>query len=365
MRLNLNTSWTFFILLSFVLVIGGLGTNLAQAKLLGLLFSFALIFYTILKYKKLSLPKGFLLYVIFLLLFLISFLWTSDKKKSFEIFRLFTTGGLFWLSFYNLQDKLNKRMQPVLIFVSLVLAFLFFLYFLGVHFSLRPSSLFLPASLVNNHNHIGDVWALVFVLLAYKYVTKKQKFNKSLVILSLFLIAISFSRSAYLAVLGGMTYLFKRLGVLEKHERIFSKIFIVFIAIFIIISFFKPTLSSRPYFLQAVLGVIDNPVGVGVGSFEVISSNTDYHMFGMNQFSHLTHNLFLEFISGMGILGFSFIAWVALVLVSFKDAKKPANILFQAVFLALTINFFFDATYFIPTMSYLWFISLGLAQEKK
>jgi len=351
--------------LFLLFVLGGLGTNIFLARVVGLILSFIFLFYAYFIDRKLFFPKGFLVYLLFLLLFAFSVVWSFDKQISFEILLLFISGGVFWLAIYNLQDKLNKELRLLLIGTAIVFAALFFLYLLGVNFTLYPGSLFLPISSFNNHNHIGDLWALVFVLLAYQYAIKKQKINKSMVILSFFLIAISFSRSAYIAVLGGIFYLFKKKGLLKKYEQIFSILLIVFIAFFTIGSLFKSTLGSRPYFVQAILGAIDHPFGVGVGSFDIISSNTKYHLFGMSQFSYLTHNVFLEFISGMGILGLSFIAWIIYALVSFNKSNKGKNILFQAIFLTLTINFFFDATYFIPTMTYLWFIFLGLAQEKK
>ena len=41
------------------------------------------------------------------------------------------------------------------------------------------------------------------------------------------------------------------------------------------------------------------------------------------------------------------------------------GLIFRAIFLGLTVNFFFDSTYKIPTMIWIWFLSLGLARGKR
>jgi uncharacterized membrane protein AbrB (regulator of aidB expression) len=67
-------------------------------------------------------------------------------------------------------------------------------------------------------------------------------------------------------------------------------------------------------------------------------------------------------ISGMGILGLIFAAW--LVYVTWDIIKSPKNFLYGAIFLVIAVNFMFDTTYYIPTMLWLWFASLGVAQTE-
>ncbi|OGM59246.1 hypothetical protein A3A75_03925 [Candidatus Woesebacteria bacterium RIFCSPLOWO2_01_FULL_39_10] len=111
------------------------------------------------------------------------------------------------------------------------------------------------------------------------------------------------------------------------------------------------------------MGLIKNPFGIGVGNFVYTSyANKDF-ISGLNSFSFYAHNIFLEVISGMGILGLSFIFWFIKVFTKVMNSSN-SRIIFTAIFLVLTVNFMFDITYFNPTMMWLWFISLGLAQNK-
>ncbi len=59
-----------------------------------------------------------------------------------------------------------------------------------------------------------------------------------------------------------------------------------------------------------------------------------------------------------------FIVWLCNV--SWKLIKKinDKSILPTAIFFTLLVNFLFDFTYFDPTMLWLWFIALGLAQNE-
>ncbi len=66
--------------------------------------------------------------------------------------------------------------------------------------------------------------------------------------------------------------------------------------------------------------------------------------------------------TGMGIFGLVFIAWLFKIICDLWSKKFAQNLIYQAVFFALATNFFFHSTYFIPAMLWLWFMVLGLAQ---
>ena len=78
-----------------------------------------------------------------------------------------------------------------------------------------------------------------------------------------------------------------------------------------------------------------------------------------------THNLVLEIISGLGIFSTIFIVWLFNVFKTFLHKDSP--IPYEALFLAIFVNFTFDITYIIPTMLWLWFTAFALAphQSKK
>jgi len=139
----------------------------------------------------------------------------------------------------------------------------------------------------------------------------------------------------------------------------------VFVALFVFAGAQKITLLSRPYFVQGIVGFIRNPQGVGMGNFGSISSDPANHLLGMSDLSSVAHNIILEILTGMGVFGFAFLAWLAVVLKGIWRNNKKNDIVFQAIFISLGVNFLFNTTYCIPAMLWLWFATLGLAQSKK
>ena len=112
-------------------------------------------------------------------------------------------------------------------------------------------------------------------------------------------------------------------------------------------------------------GLIRHPFGVGVGSFKIISGDEANHWLGSRNCSLLAHNIILEFISGMGVLGFMFIVWLINRSVDLVTQKVSKHLVWEGVFIGILVNFLFDATYFVPAMLWLWFMVLGLAQRDK
>jgi hypothetical protein len=100
-----------------------------------------------------------------------------------------------------------------------------------------------------------------------------------------------------------------------------------------------------------------------MGNFREISKDPGNHILGFWGFSSVAHNIALEVLSGLGILGFVFVYWLYKVLSDLWSDKSKKNILYKSVFFALTVNFLFDSTYFIPTMLWLWFTTLGLSLQ--
>jgi hypothetical protein len=183
-----------------------------------------------------------------------------------------------------------------------------------------------------------------------------------LLAVGIYFLAISLSRSAYLALGVGIFYLFNKLGLTNKYKKLYVLFIILGALLFIYAAAFKSTLFARPYFEQVVWGLGKWPLGVGVGNFGLISKDPSAPWWSevASNFSTLTHNVALEMVAGMGVLGLSFLGWLVYVLLdTIKNSRKA---LFTAVFLAITSNFMFDTTYYIPTMIWLWFIFLGLAQ---
>jgi hypothetical protein len=195
-----------------------------------------------------------------------------------------------------------------------------------------------------------------------KYRQNKKLFAP-LILIGGYFLAVSLSRSAYFALVVGVVYLFNKN---DWYERYKAKFWIVvgFVVLFFIGSgFLKQTLLSRQYFVQAVLGAIDNPLGVGMGNFGTVSQDTSYHIFNLNSYSSLVHNLFLEVFVGLGVFGALFAYWVFKDMWEMVKKKDKKTLVYEAGAITLVANFFFDTTYIIPTMLWLFFILLGLSKK--
>lgn len=187
-----------------------------------------------------------------------------------------------------------------------------------------------------------------------------------LVGIGLIILLISQSRSAYLALAVG--FLVLTLG--KNHLSITNSKFIKFswiilTVLFIIAGIDKTTVFSRLYFLQALYGLIQHPLGVGIGNFSNLSNHSIINKFdGVTIVSQFTHDIALEILVGLGLFSTPFLIWLFEISVKLlKNLKQGASV-YTAMFFALFANFLFIYTYFNPTMFWLWFISLGLAQSE-
>jgi hypothetical protein len=313
--------------------------------------------------KTIIFPKGVFLYIIFLVILVTSTLWTVDLRPTLEYILLFSSGGLFWIVFYNLKGELRSEIEGVIILLGLTFgsAYLFHRYFQEVTFN--TWSLYLPATTV--HSHIGDLWAAVLIITTFRFLKDREKNYLSLSILGVYFLIASLSRSAYLALAVGMLYLANKKGWLEKYKKHTFMGAVLMFTIFIFVGLQKTIIFSRPYFVQAILGVYGNPFGIGIGNFLTISQDPVYQVFGITGLSVVTHNIILEVLLGIGVLGVVFIVWLFFVTKEVWSNKKPKYFPAQVIFITLGVNFLFDYTYFIPTMLWLWFAALGISQPSE
>jgi hypothetical protein len=169
-----------------------------------------------------------------------------------------------------------------------------------------------------------------------------------LFVIGAYFLAISYSRSALLALAVGIFYIFQRSGSREKLKNILIISLLCITTLFIYAGLSKTVLFSRPYFWQAIVGFVRYPLGTGLGNFSVLNAGTN-----------LVHDIVLEMFSGMGIFSVFFIVWLYKVLKILFTAHN-INIEAAAVFLAIFIDFSFITTYTIPAFIWLWFMSLAL-----
>ena len=348
-------------------IVGGLGVEVVLVQYFGVLVGFLILNLILLQKKKLKLPPFIILYSLFLILFIInSFFISVDIKKSLEVFSLFLGGGLFWVASYNLKKELAPYFDKLIILLGLIFAGLYFYNtFFGDPNLVKAWNLYTQTSAFVNHNHLGDLWAVVLTIVAFYIAKKSRKILVWLLVpLGIYLLFISQSRAAYVALAVGVAYLAKALGWIDKYKKIFLLFIVLAVSLFLYVGTQKSILFSRPYFVQGVLGFVHNPQGVGVGNFGIISKDPANHILGLSDFSFVTHNIVLEIMVGLGILGIVFLGWLVKIIKELWEDRSSQNLIYKAIFFALTVNFFFDTTYFIPTMLWLWFASLGLSQRK-
>jgi hypothetical protein len=359
--------WRYMLfLVGTLLFFGGLGMEVVLLQYFGILIGLVFLFLVKLWKGKIKIPPTFHLFLLFLLVFALSIIWSQDRKASVEFLFLFIGGGIFWLVFYNLKEKFRNDFFWVVIFLGLAFGGLFAAHKFVGKLEIGPQSLFLPITTAQQHNHLGDFWSLVLVVAAYLYAKHKNWLAWPLIGLGGYFLVVSMSRTSYVATIVGILYLFAKKGWLNKYKKFFGLLIVSLAALFLYTGTIKSTLLSRPYFVQGLIGFVRNPFGVGVGNFTAISGgSTTNQLLNMRGFSGLTHNIVLEFLVGMGVLGLIFVAWLTQVLESIWKNREQKNLLFQAIFITLSVNFFFDYTYTIPTMLWLWFMSLGLSCNEK
>lgn len=352
------------VILGALFFLGGFGLETLTIYLFGTLVGLVLTLLLIVGKDRLEFPSGWKTYFLFVILTLASVYWSVDRANTFYHSNLFLAGGLFWIVSYNLGNDFKKYLPYLEIVLGICFAILFiFNAVLQEPNIIKALSLIYPSVETLNHNHIGDYW--VVVLLAALGIWIKGKgipvriIPAALFIFSFLVLLISHSRSAYVALFAGFFYLFRgKLLKSEKYRKLFVPGFLILLSIFLVTSSFKTTIFSRAYFLQAIFGFFNNPYGVGLGNFSYISE-------AFTQTSDFAHNLLLEVISGIGLLSLPFFIWLFKVGKGLQTKVDGVEALMpKAVSLALFVNFFFNYTYFIPTMLWLWFVNLGVAQRR-
>jgi len=325
--------------------------------------------------QKVFYPKHFNLYLVFLAALLLSNLFSLDKTHSFYYLQLFISAGLFWLVSYNLKPTLINHLDKIILCLGIIFSSITLLaHQLNLElFKFTPFGFtgYLSKSMLDHHR-LADFWILIVTLsftyllgLRSKYKLFRSKpFNTILITVGLAIIVWGLSRTAIVAVISGVLYYTHSRGMLSKYQKLINSVLLIFTALFLYTSQFKSVFSNRQYYLQGLAGYVKRPIlGYGLGNFGVVSIDRSNHLFGLDGFSSLAFNLPLEIMIGMGLLGLSFLYWAYKALISSLSINQNRG--HQALLVAISVSFFFDATYFIPTMLWLWFILLGLLSQNR
>lgn len=351
-------------LIFIIFFLGGLG-SFFSIEIAGLIISGILFLTTLGLNKPFKIPKNAYLLIIFISLQFISLFWTKNILNSIEYIILFLASLGFWLFFYNSDDFYKKY----LIRIIPVIGILFFLLFLFTNLTKLPfitklipencCTLYSPYS--ENHNHLGDYWSIVILVLLNNLLNTNSLLRLVYLFTGFLILFISKSRSAVVGILIPLYFFLDKKITKEKKKYIDYLFIFLFLTLFIV-SLNKVTIFSRPYYIQAIISLLKNPIGIGMGNFRYITSEIPGFIF-TSSFAAKAHNIFFEVTSGLGVLSIPFfVFFIQSVRETIKNKKKQ-NSIFSLILLSLSINFFFNVTYAIPTMLWLWFSTLGIIQK--
>ncbi len=307
-------------------------------------------------------------YLVVVVLMGIMLLWCENKELVYKNLVMFLIGG-GWMYLGYVVDGKEKEVGKKLAWVITVLGLGWMVIFLWNEFFVEgvrigSRGLVWWGTYTKDHHHLGDWWALVvlsqlWILKSAKKV-KNRYINLFLILVGIVWIYFSRSRSAIVSVIGGAMFLFG--GKLGK-EKIYKWVVGLLVLAFMFLGLSKPTFLNRQYWLQGVVGWWRNPFGVGMGNFGRVSADVRNHVFGLSEYSSVAHNVFLEFLVGMGVFGLFFWWWAVKNVMEPFIMGKVKSSLISGLVLALGINFLFDMTYLVASMWWLFLFLLGLMIE--
>lgn len=347
-----------------LLILGSLGSKGQLPYLLMIVYSLLMLYWAYLRNKKLHFPPVFFIYTLFLVVLIIH---TYITKGILNFVLLFVSGGLIWLSVYNNHILFKKYFIKLVILLGLSMLLL---WFLAILYKFEPPdlvSLYFPALEPTWHSQLGDLWSIIIMVALYLRSVKRSWWHLPIIIVGFCVLFISYSRSAYLSLFAGLIFLFHRTDVFEKWKKQIYLVLSICVVFFFVAGSFKTVLFSRPYFFQALIGMYRFPLGLGMGGFAEFSHliNTEFSLPFLKGQSLTTHSLILDVMVGLGIFSISYLWFLFNALKSVVKVKDGNNLIYAAIFLNILVNFLFNYSFLIPSMFWLWMISLSLAVDKK
>lgn len=321
--------------------------------------------------KALRFPKILTIcYAVFIFFLIISTFFSVNIAKSMPGIVYYP--ALFFISMYayNHKKEVSSWLLPFLITASLILV-LFSI--LGWFFPLRGFSLLY--SRLNFHNNLGDFLVIPIVAGAYYLMENKNRITSIILLfLTMPVFLLSFSRSAFVAVVVAIAAMF--LLKKRKTKTFYFAVLMVFLLIGLF--FFIPNvnlndccrglsqfvshrdnlMSSRDsFFISALRGIKDYPLtGVGFGNFGDVSFRyNDLILF----WTRSSHNIFLDLATEIGLPAMAVFMTLAVYLL----IKSKKNILFY-VFLGLLANFQLYYNFKSYLVIFVFFILIGLIYEE-
>lgn len=314
--------------------------------------------------KDIKIPKNFGAMTLFVIILHVYLFFISDKLNPFYYATIMGEGLIFWLIFYNI-DKGGEVLKSLLINLSLIYSVF---YISSILFKINLIALanpFFNGGLLTRHWNIGDLWAFALVALISLNWGRFKLSSWLTSGIGFAFIAISGVRSAMLSLIIGLIYFFSKKMISTKPYTIIKTVLVlVSIGLFIYSGISKTTLFDRPYYFQSIQSFPKHPLGVGMGNFKDIAA--EYHEQGIGG-GHLainTFNIFFETLSGVGIFSIIFLIFL---ISTFRELLKgdTQNMAWGAVVMTILVNFMTDASYTIPALMWILFMSLGVFQSRQ
>jgi len=359
---------TILLLITLLLFISGLGLVAVPVVAFGGVVAIFILVLSLWSNQPLRLPATFGWYALFLGLFLTSIIWSQDRLQSLELFALYASASLLWLAGFLNQNRLSIILPKLIIFLGIAFAVITLInraFDYRILPQITPRGVIGYNSFYKNHHHLGNWWALVLSITLSLWLKTRRPNYLVLSLVALVVIALSLSRSAVVTAFIGSLLLLDNKAWLHRYRRLFWPLIVLAIVLFLYASAGKTTIVSRVYYIQALIGLVRHPLGVGVGNFGSISTEVGRLYPFLRSFSLVTHNLILEFLIGMGLLGISFVGWFVKIILDITRTTTSDHRLVSALTLALAANFFFNSTYLIPAFVWLWFLLLGCSYQEK
>ena len=343
----------------------------------GLLLIFLIIWYI---YKGISIKKIQAIkypLILFFLALIISMIFSSDKLNSLKEIYKYISGLLLFLIAASLtsEEKMNLIQSIVLagLVISLLAIYQYFFGFQHILNYITQQQNFEPFVLdylsrkrvffpFVTPNTLAGYLAMIIPLT----LTHKDKIW--------FIIPISFALLLTKS-LGALLSLFLGLSLYFLLQRKFEKRTILFLfgLLAIIGLIFMARLNTQKQHLQPIFSTVmrlnywkdtlmiikTSPlVGVGLGNFNLIHSR-------------YAHNSYLQIWAEMGILGIASFLWM-LISVIYLGVKEIKNFPFKnqisSIFIAnivFLIHNFIDFSFFLPEVSVIWWLILGLIIDRQ
>lgn len=387
----------FYIILGLILSLEGLGVPFGHEAAYYLILAAPLFLFSLDK-TSLKAPRNWaILTVILVLLLVISGLLGTNIPSSLERILFYLATFLIFIFVVNHQEEIEKNLLSLIV----KFGFIFSIFAIGLEFfgkkiphGLLPAGYQLVYPSFSPHNHLGDYLVLPTIISFYFLFTKgfKKEYFWPLV-LFIPLILLSFSRSAYVALL--TTTVFLVCYLIKKQKLILGGISAVKLGVFLglatlflyasLVLSLSTTWQSQEVPIFSTLNNFLRSNGISYKGFsgdrevyagQVLSSFLEKPLFGVgpgnfldvsykytqtpNLISSTSHNIFLDFLSEGGIL--AALAFLALIFLTLVKSKKELPFFLG---LALLINFQTDYTYMLYSLFLLFFILLGVGYKEE